>query len=579
MTLRLAIVGRPNVGKSTLFNRLAGKRLAIVDDRPGVTRDRRFGTGRIGDLDVELIDTAGFEDVTDESLEARMRAQTEAAIRECDVALFVIDSRVGVTQLDEIFADVLRRHDRPVIVIANKAEGRQGDEGTNDAFRLGLGEPIPLSAEHGEGLADLYAALRAFADDPEESEDADEADFEAVVAAEREAGEEEDLEADAADDRPLRIAIVGRPNAGKSTLVNRLIGEDRLLTGPEAGITRDAIPVDWSLGGRAIRLVDTAGLRRKARVQEGLEKLSTADTIRAITFAEVVILVVDATHPFEIQDLQIADLVEREGRALVFVLAKWDLIDEPQSRLAEIRETLDRQLPQVRGAPLVALSAETGRNVDRLMPAVFKVHENWSTRVKTRDLNDWLAMAIQRHPPPAVNGRRIRPKYMAQTKARPPTFVLFATRAEQLPDHYRRYLVHALRESFDLPGVPIRVSVRSSRNPFVDGPSPKAAGPAGGVRARAGPRKASGTARSKAAAQTAQIAKTAKSAQTAKSAKSAKPAKVTKVSGRSRPAAGSKPASRAGARPGKVKGRPASGRAVRSKGSAPRGRPSKPGKS
>ncbi|WP_397394263.1 ribosome biogenesis GTPase Der [Phenylobacterium sp.] len=567
MTLRLAIVGRPNVGKSTLFNRLAGKRLAIVDDRPGVTRDRRFGTGRIGDLELELIDTAGFEDVTDESLEARMRAQTEAAIRECDVALFVIDSRVGVTQLDEIFADVLRRHDRPVILVANKAEGRQGDEGTNEAFRLGLGEPIPLSAEHGEGLADLYAALRAFVDDPEELEDTDEADFEAAVAAEREAGDEEDAGAEPADDRPLRIAIVGRPNAGKSTLVNRLIGEDRLLTGPEAGITRDAIPVDWSLGGRAIRLVDTAGLRRKARVQEGLEKLSTADTIRAITFAEVVILVVDATHPFEIQDLQIADLVEREGRALVFVLAKWDLIDEPQSRLAEIRESLDRQLPQVRGAPLVALSAETGRNVDRLMPAVFKVHENWSTRVKTRDLNDWLAMAIQRHPPPAVNGRRIRPKYMAQTKARPPTFVLFATRAEQLPDHYRRYLVHALRESFDLPGVPIRVSVRSSRNPFVDGPSPKASAPSGGVRARGAPRKASGASASGAGNKTTKAAKTAKSA------------KSTKAPGRSRPAAGSKPASRSGASPGKVKGRPASGRAVRAKGPTPRGRPSRPGKS
>jgi GTP-binding protein len=567
MTLRLAIVGRPNVGKSTLFNRLAGKRLAIVDDRPGVTRDRRFGTGRIGDLELELIDTAGFEDVTDESLEARMRAQTEAAIRECDVALFVIDSRVGVTQLDEIFADVLRRHDRPVILVANKAEGRQGDEGTNEAFRLGLGEPIPLSAEHGEGLADLYAALRAFVDDPEELEDTDEADFEAAVAAEREAGDEEDAGAEPADDRPLRIAIVGRPNAGKSTLVNRLIGEDRLLTGPEAGITRDAIPVDWSLGGRAIRLVDTAGLRRKARVQEGLEKLSTADTIRAITFAEVVILVVDATHPFEIQDLQIADLVEREGRALVFVLAKWDLIDEPQSRLAEIRESLDRQLPQVRGAPLVALSAETGRNVDRLMPAVFKVHENWSTRVKTRDLNDWLAMAIQRHPPPAVNGRRIRPKYMAQTKARPPTFVLFATRAEQLPDHYRRYLVHALRESFDLPGVPIRVSVRSSRNPFVDGPSPKASAPSGGVRARGAPRKASGASASGAGNKTTKAAKTAKSA------------KSTNAPGRSGPAAGSKPASRSGASPGKVKGRPASGRAVRAKGPTPRGRPSRPGKS
>ena len=573
MTLRLAIVGRPNVGKSTLFNRLAGKRLAIVDDRPGVTRDRRFGTGRIGDLDLELIDTAGFEDVTDESLEARMRAQTEAAIRECDVALFVIDSRVGVTQLDEIFADVLRRHDRPVILVANKAEGRQGDEGTQEAFRLGLGEPIPLSAEHGEGLADLYAALTAFVEEPEEPEDADEADFEAAVAAEREDGDDGNDEAEPVDDRPLRIAIVGRPNAGKSTLVNRLIGEDRLLTGPEAGITRDAIPVDWTWGGRAIRLVDTAGLRRKARVQEGLEKLSTADTIRAITFAEVVILVVDATHPFEIQDLQIADLVEREGRALVFVLAKWDLIDEPQSRLAEIRDSLDRQLPQVRGAPLVALSAETGRNVDRLMPAVFKVHENWSTRVKTRDLNDWLAMAIQRHPPPAVNGRRIRPKYMAQTKARPPTFVLFATRAEQLPDHYRRYLVHALRESFELPGVPIRLSVRSSRNPFVEGPSPKASAPAGGSRAGGGSRKASGATRPGISA------KTGKAVKATKSTQSSKTTKPTKASGLSRSASGSKAVSRSGSGLGKTKGRPASGRAVRSKGSPPRGRPSRPGKS
>lgn len=555
MSLRLAIVGRPNVGKSTLFNRLAGKKLAIVDDRPGVTRDRRFGTGRIGDLDLELIDTAGFEDVTDESLEARMRAQTEAAIRECDVALFVIDSRVGVTQLDEIFADVLRRHDRPVILVGNKAEGRRGDEGINEAFRLGLGEPIAISAEHGEGLADLYAALREHVQEPEAEDDADEDGddgpevFEAALAAER----EDDLEADDApsDDRPLRIAIVGRPNAGKSTLVNRLIGEDRLLTGPEAGITRDAIPVDWSWGGRPVRLVDTAGLRRKARVQEGLEKLSTADTIRAITFAEVVLLVMDATHPLEIQDLQIADLVEREGRAIVFVLAKWDLVEEPQARLAEIRESLDRQLPQVRGAPLVALSAETGRNIDRLMPAVFKVHANWSTKVKTRDLNDWLAMAIQRHPPPAVNGRRVRPKYMAQTKARPPTFVLFATRADQLPDHYRRYLVHALRESFDLPGVPIRVSVRSSRNPFVDGPSPTSSGKARPAAGKSGtktasPRKVAG----------------------ARSAAKGAAAKGSAGKGAAPRGAGVKGGATKGARP----------RTVKPKGASPRGRPSRPGK-
>ncbi|WP_374471452.1 ribosome biogenesis GTPase Der [Phenylobacterium sp.] len=444
MALKLAIVGRPNVGKSTLFNRLAGKKLAIVDDQPGVTRDRRFASGRLGDLDLELIDTAGFEDVSDESLESRMRQQTIRAIEEADVALFVVDAREGVVPLDEVFAEILRKHDKPVVLAANKAEGKQGDTGVIEAFGLGLGEPVPISAEHGEGMADLYAAIAAVMPD----EDADEED-------ER--------------DKPVRIAIVGRPNAGKSTLVNRLIGEDRLLTGPEAGITRDAIPVDWEWDGRPVRLVDTAGLRRKAKVQEKLEKLSTQDTIRAITFAEVVILVMDATHPFEIQDLQIADLVEREGRALVFVLAKWDLVEDPQARLQEMHEEVGRQLPQVRGAPLVALSAETGRGLDRLMPAVFKTYGDWSTKVKTRDLNDWLQMAIQRHPPPSVNGRRIKPKYMAQTKARPPTFVLFSSRADQLPETYRRYLINSLRESFDLPGVPLRVSIRSNKNPYAEG--------------------------------------------------------------------------------------------------------------
>ncbi|MDB5442383.1 MAG: GTP-binding protein [Phenylobacterium sp.] len=444
MALKLAIVGRPNVGKSTLFNRLAGRKLAIVDDRPGVTRDRRFGTGRLGDIDLELIDTAGFEDVTDESLEARMRVQTEMAIDDGDVALFVLDSREGVTPLDQVFAEILRKRGKPVIVIANKAEGTAGDAGTMEAFSLGLGEPVPISAEHGEGMADLYAAVAAIAYDEGDAEDED-------------------------ADKSIRIAIVGRPNAGKSTLVNRLIGEERLLTGPEAGITRDAIPVDWTWDGRKVRLVDTAGLRRKAKVQEKLEKLSTQDTIRAITFAEIVILVMDATHPFEIQDLQIADLVEREGRGLVFVLAKWDLIADQPARLAEIVEEAQRQLPQLRGTPIVALSAETGRGLDRMMPAVIKVHGDWSTKVKTRDLNDWLAMATQRHPPPAVGGRRIKPKYMAQTKARPPTFVLFASRADQLPESYRRYLINSLRESFDLPGVPIRVTVRSNRNPFAEG--------------------------------------------------------------------------------------------------------------
>jgi len=457
MPMRLAIVGRPNVGKSTLFNRLAGKKLAIVDDQPGVTRDRRFGSGRIGDLDLELIDTAGFENVADDSLEARMRQQTETAIEEADVALFVIDAREGVTPMDKVFAELLRKHDKPVVLAANKAEGKAGEAGVNEAFGLGLGEPIGISAEHGEGMADLYQALLA-------------------------AWPEIDEEEDEKGEKPVRIAIVGRPNAGKSTLVNKLIGEDRLLTGPEAGITRDAIPVDWTWEGRPVRLVDTAGLRRKAKVQEKLERLSTSDTIRAITFAEVVILVMDATHPLEIQDLQIADLVEREGRGLVFCLTKWDLVENQGARLKEIIEEAERLLPQLRGSPVVALSAETGRHLDRLMPAVFKVHADWSTKVKTRDLNDWLQMALQRHPPPAVNGRRVKPKYMAQTKARPPTFVLFASRADQLPDHYRRYLINSLRESFDLPGVPLRVTVKSSRNPYAEGeeksgPAPRSAAP------------------------------------------------------------------------------------------------------
>jgi GTP-binding protein len=447
MALKVAIVGRPNVGKSTLFNRLVGKRLALVDDRPGVTRDRRYADGNIGDMDLTLIDTAGYEDVTDESLEARMREQTEAAIDDAELILFMMDAREGVTQLDRIFADRLRRVTKPVILLANKSESRESGGGIGEAYALGFGEPVAVSAEHGEGMADL---------------------FKAIVTASADIFIEEVDE----PDKPIRIAIIGRPNAGKSTLINRLIGEDRMLTGPEAGITRDSISVDWEYEGQNIRLVDTAGMRRKARVQEKLEKLSVADTIRAITFAEVVVLVMDKDDAFDTQDLQLADLVEREGRALVYVAAKWDLETEPQARLAKPSQMAEDKLPQLKGSPFVALSSHSGRGVERLMPAVLKAHETWSVKVKTKDLNTWLSLATQRHPPPAVDGKRIKPKYMAQTKARPPTFVLMASRAEAMPEQYKRYLVNGLRESFDLRGTPIRLIVKSgSENPYAPGGS------------------------------------------------------------------------------------------------------------
>jgi GTPase len=481
--IKIAVVGRPNVGKSTLFNRLAGRKLAIVDDTPGVTRDRREASGRLGDLDLILIDTAGFETAADESLEARMRLQTEAGIEESDLCLFLIDARAGVTPVDEIFADILRRSGKPVILAANKAESAASDAGVLEAFRLGLGEPIPISGEHGEGMSDLFSAIvaimgdRAAAPEPEPSREEIEAEAQQKRAPSRLTGTDfidgdefadfdDDVEPAEVDNTPLRIAVIGRPNAGKSTLVNALIGEERLLTGPEAGITRDSIGVDWVWDGRPVRLVDTAGMRRKAKVQEKLETLSVADTLRAIRFAEICLLVMDSDEAFEKQDLQIADLVAREGRGLVYVLAKWDRVEDEQARLATLQARADKVLPQTRGAPLVPISSLSGRGLDKIMPAVLDVHGDWNARVKTRDLNDWLKEAVTKQPPPSVDGRRVKPRYIAQIKARPPTFVLLASRAAQLPDTYVRYLVNGIRKAFDMPAVPIRFMVRAPKNPY-----------------------------------------------------------------------------------------------------------------
>ncbi|WP_342362226.1 ribosome biogenesis GTPase Der [Terrarubrum flagellatum] len=449
----LAIVGRPNVGKSTLFNRLVGKKLALVDDQPGVTRDRREGDASLADLSFRVIDTAGLEEAKSGTLEARMRAQTEAAIRNAQALLFLIDARAGVTPSDKSFAQLVRKSDKPVILLANKAEGRAGRDALGDAYELGLGEPIPFSAEHGEGQADLYDALRAAFVDQEREEDSD-------------ASEDESENAEESGPHALKIAIVGRPNAGKSTLINTLIGEERLLTGPEAGITRDSISIDWSWRDKPVRLFDTAGLRRKARVEGKLEKLSVADALRAIRFAEVVILLLDATIPFEKQDLSIADLVEREGRAMVIGVNKWDLVSQDHGLLKKLREDAERLLPQMRGVSVIPVSGLSSKGLDPLMEAAFAASDVWSKRIPTAQLNRWLTSALSSHPPPAVSGRRIKIRYMTQAKARPPLFAIFGNQLDALPTSYTRYLTNGLREAFDLQGAPIRLSMRTSDNPF-----------------------------------------------------------------------------------------------------------------
>lgn len=449
----VAIVGRPNVGKSTLFNRLVGKKLALVDDQPGVTRDRREGDAHLLGLDFTIIDTAGYEDEDPQSLPGRMRMQTEAAVDNCDVALFMIDARVGVTPLDEEIARWLRANDAPVVLVANKAEGKAADPGVMEAFGLGLGEPIPFSAEHGQGLADLFQALLPHVDREDDEEPEEELTDENFEAA------------------PLKLAIVGRPNAGKSTLINRLLGENRLLTGPEAGITRDSIAVDWSWISRdgeerPVRLIDTAGMRKRAKVQDKLEKLAVSDGLNAVNFAEVVVLLLDATRGLEAQDLRIADKVLEEGRALVIALNKWDTVEHGSALYQGIKKALDDGLAQVRGVPIMTVSAATGKGLDDLIHVAFETRTAWSQRISTGVLNRWFERALEANPPPAPGGKRIKLRYITQNKTRPPTFVLFGTRLDELPESYRRYLVNGIRKELGFGAVPVRLTLRSAKNPY-----------------------------------------------------------------------------------------------------------------
>ena len=455
---QVVIIGRPNVGKSTLFNRLVGKKLALVDDQPGVTRDRRFGEAGLRGLEFQAVDTAGWEDDEPESLPGRMRAQTEVSLKGADAALFVIDARAGLTPLDEEIARWLREQEVPVVLAANKAEGSAGEAGILESYSLGLGEPVPISAEHGEGIAELYTALAPFITEAQIVRQAQDERTE-------EAGDDED------PDRPLSLAIVGRPNAGKSTLINRLLGEDRLLTGPEAGITRDSIAVDWTWDApdgrqRKVKLVDTAGMRKKAKVDDKLEKLAVADARRAVDYAEVVVLLLDATRGLEVQDLKIANLVLEEGRALMIAINKWDVAEDASALFNGVRAALDEGLAQLKGVPLLAVSARTGKGLDQLLGAAFELREQWSRRVPTAALNRWFDHALEANPPPAPGGKRIKLRYVTQIKTRPPSFVIFGTRLDDLPASYERYLINGLRKELGFGAVPVRLTLRSPKNPF-----------------------------------------------------------------------------------------------------------------